>query len=75
MIDVNKGHNGTLVTKCPAEHFGLPFIVILDGDGKHLTTKKSDDLEEGDHHSPQKVMQFLTEEGISDKDSIKVHGF
>jgi thiol:disulfide interchange protein len=61
LVDVNKGHNESLVTKYEAQHFGLPFIVILDGDGRHLITKKSDDLEEGDHHSPQKVMEFLKE--------------
>jgi len=59
MIDVNKGHNVDLVRKYKAENLGLPFLVILDGDGKQLTTKNTGDLEEGDHHSPDKVMSFL----------------
>jgi thioredoxin-related protein len=60
LIDVNKGHNKDLVVKYGAESgYGLPFLVVLDNDGKHLITKHSDDFEEGDHHNPQKVLAFL----------------
>ena len=59
MIDVNKRHNADLVTKYKGEHLGLPFIVILDANGKQLTTKNTGELEDGDHHSPEKVMSFL----------------
>jgi thiol:disulfide interchange protein len=61
LIDVNKGHNADLIAKYGAERLGLPFLVVLDADGKHLTTKKSDELEEGDHHNPKKVLAFLQE--------------
>lgn len=61
MIDVNKGHNQSLVTKYGAEGFGLPFIVILDEDGKHLTSQRTGELEEGNHHDPKKVLAFLNE--------------
>jgi thiol:disulfide interchange protein len=44
MIDVNKGHNQSLVTKYGAEGFGLPFIVILDEDGKHLISQRTGEL-------------------------------
>jgi len=60
LIDVNKGHNSAVDAKY--EHptrLGLPVIVVLDSDGKQLTTKNSGELEEGDHHSPDKVMAFL----------------
>ena len=62
LVDVNDGHNKETDLKYghPTEH-GLPVIVILDADGKQLTTKDSGELEEGDHHSPQKVMAFLKE--------------
>ena len=40
---------------------GLPALVVLDGDGKQLTTQDSGKLEEGDHHDPAKVMKFLKE--------------
>jgi hypothetical protein len=39
--------------------FGLPVIVVLDAEGKQLTTKNSGELEESDHHNPEKVMAFL----------------
>jgi hypothetical protein len=60
LIDVNKGHNNEVDAKYghPIQ-FGLPVIVILDAEGKQLTTKDSGELEEGDHHSPAKVMAFL----------------
>ena len=59
MIDVNKGHNKDLVTKYGGEKLGLPFIVILGADGKQVTVKNTGELEEGDHHSPEKVIAFL----------------
>jgi thiol:disulfide interchange protein len=60
LIDVNKGHNNEVDAKYGhPTHFGLPVLLILDADGKQLTTKDSGELEEGDHHSPAKVMAFL----------------
>jgi len=61
LVDVNKGHNQDLVKKYGAEELGLPSLVVLDSAGKHLTTKNTAELEEGDHHSPAKVMAFLKE--------------
>jgi thiol:disulfide interchange protein len=60
MIDVNEKHNRDVDMKYGHPvRFGLPVIVILDADGKQLTTKDSGELEEGDHHSPEKVLGFL----------------
>ncbi len=42
----------------PIEH-GIPVLVVLDSDGRQLTTKDSGELEEGDAHSPAKIMAFL----------------
>jgi thiol:disulfide interchange protein len=42
----------------PIEH-GLPVLVVLDADGKQLTTKDTGELEEGDGHSPAKILAFL----------------
>lgn len=39
--------------------FGLPALVVLDADGKQLTTQDTGKLEEGDHHDPAKVLAFL----------------
>lgn len=59
MVDVDKGHNKDLTTRYQGDKLGLPFIVVLDSDGKRLITKDSGELEEGDHHNPQKVLSFL----------------
>lgn len=59
LIDVNQGHNKGFAAKYGADNHGIPFLAVLDADGKSLTTKETDDLEEGDHHSPQKVLDFL----------------
>jgi thiol:disulfide interchange protein len=61
MVDVNKGHNSDFSAKYGADKHGLPCIVILDSNGKHLTTKDTGELEEGDHHSPEKVIAFLNQ--------------
>ena len=60
MVDIDKKHNADVDLKYghPIKH-GLPVIVILDSAGKQLTTKDSGELEEGDHHSPVKVLAFL----------------
>jgi thiol:disulfide interchange protein len=42
----------------PIQH-GIPVLVVLDPDGKQLTTKDSGELEEGDGHSPAKIKAFL----------------
>jgi len=62
MVDVNKGHNKETDLKygTPTSH-GLPVLVILDADGKQLTTKDSGELEQGNHHDPAKVSAFLKE--------------
>jgi len=62
LVDVNKGHNTETDQRYghPTAH-GLPVIVILDSNGKPLVTKDTGELEEGDHHSPQKVLAFLKE--------------
>ena len=44
----------------PIEH-GIPVLVVLDSDGKQLTTKDSGELEEGEGHSPAKILAFLRE--------------
>ena len=61
MVDVNKGHNSATAAKYKAGQQGIPCIVILNSQGGHLTTKETGELEEGDHHSPQKVLAFLNQ--------------
>ena len=60
MIDVNKEHNKATDEKYgrPTD-LGMPVFVVLDADGKQLTTQETGSLEEGDHHNSEKVMAFL----------------
>jgi thiol:disulfide interchange protein len=60
LIDVDKNHNADVVKKYDNPvRFGLPVIVVLDAQGKPLTTQDTAKLEVGDHHDPGKVMDFL----------------
>lgn len=38
---------------------GVPYLVILDGEGKPVTTQETSSLEEGELHDPAKVKAFL----------------
>jgi thioredoxin-related protein len=64
MVDVNT-RNGT---KRNADvntrygnpiQFGLPVLVVLDAEGKVLTTQETGALEDGNGHDPAKVVAFL----------------
>jgi thiol:disulfide interchange protein len=63
-IDVNtrNGINRNADVKArygnPTEH-GIPVLVVLDPNGRQLTTKDSGELEEGGGHSPAKILAFL----------------
>ncbi len=37
----------------------IPLLVVLEADGKHLTTQNAVAFMEGGHHSPQRVLEFL----------------
>lgn len=48
--------------------FGLPVLVVLDSNGKQLTTQETGSLENGkDGHDPQKVAAFLSKWAPSKK--------
>jgi thiol:disulfide interchange protein len=64
LVDVNKGHNDGISKRYGnPTRLGLPVIVVLDADGKALTTQDTGKLEQGDHHDPGKVLAFLNEWG------------
>ncbi len=66
MIDVNT-RRGTKRNAEVNERYGnpivhgIPVLVVLDSDGKQLTTKDSGELEEGEGHSPAKILGFVKE--------------
>ncbi len=51
---------------------GYPFLAVLDADGKVVTAQRTDPLEEGDHHDPKKVAEFLTRWQVPAKDAKRV---
>jgi len=53
-------HNADVLERYgnPTRH-GLPVLVVLDADGRQLTTQDTALLEDGDHHDPEKVLAFL----------------
>jgi hypothetical protein len=63
-IDVNK-RKGQARNAAVNDHFGnpiahgLPVLVVTDASGKVLTVQDSGELEDGDNHSPQKILAFL----------------
>ena len=48
---------------------GYPFLSVLDADGKVITAQRTDPLEEGDHHHPGRVKEFLNKWTVAAKDA------
>ena len=64
MVDVNTRNDTKRNADVNARYgnpiqFGLPVLVVLDADGQQRTTQETGALEEGDGHSPAKVVAFL----------------
>ena len=51
------------------DHLGYPFLAVMDPGGKVLTGQETGSLEEGDHHDPKKVMEFLARWVVEPKDA------
>jgi thiol-disulfide isomerase/thioredoxin len=51
---------------------GVPYLTILDSDGKVLTNQETGALEDGDHHDPAKVKAFLEKWKVHAKDANQV---
>jgi len=52
-MDIARRHGVELDTT------GVPFLIVLDSDGRRVTTQETGALEEGDYHSAAKVKAFL----------------
>ena len=62
MIDTQAPHAQELLKQCSEGQSGVgfPFLAVMDASGKLLVGQKTDPLEQGDHHDPKKVKDFLT---------------
>jgi thioredoxin-related protein len=57
MVDSNT--NEALAKSMGTKFEGVPYLTVLDANGKKLTDQDTAALEEGDHHAPAKVLEFL----------------
>jgi thioredoxin-related protein len=48
---------------------GVPFLGVLDANGKVVTAQRTDPLETGDHHDPGRVKEFLNRNAMTPKDA------
>jgi thioredoxin-related protein len=77
MVDTEAPGALVLLDKCKAalseedraKVFGVPFLSVLDSDGKVVKAQRTDPLEEGDHHDPAKVKDFLNAQMVTPKDA------
>ena len=68
MIELESPNATELLKTCKAalssdelqKGVGYPFLAVLDSEGKVVTAQRTDPLEEGDHHDPKKVQDFLS---------------
>jgi thioredoxin-related protein len=80
MVDTEAPHAVDLLKECKAalspeelqRGVGYPFLAVLDANGKILTAQRTDPLEEGDHHDPKKVKDFLAQWTAEPKNAQRV---
>jgi thioredoxin-related protein len=56
----------------PKNGGGVPFLAVLDAEGKILKAQPTGVLEEGDHHDPKRVMEFLTHWVVAPEDAHRL---
>jgi thioredoxin-related protein len=77
MVDIKAPGAQELLKTCKAalspeelqKGVGYPFLSVLDPDGKVVTAQRTDPLEEGDHHNPGRVKEFLSKWCVPAKDA------
>jgi thioredoxin-related protein len=77
MVDTTAPGAQDLFKKCKAalpkeeleKAIGVPFLGVLDANGKVVTAQRTDPLETGDHHDPGLVKEFLTRNAVTPKDA------
>jgi len=77
MIELESPNASSLLKSCRAalskeelqKGVGFPFLAVLDADGKIVTAQRTDPLEEGDHHDPKRVQDFLSRWVVPPRDA------
>jgi thioredoxin-related protein len=68
MVDIGSRNANSLLETCKAaltpeerkKGVGYPFLAVFDANAKVVKAQPTDVLEEGDHHDPKRVEEFLT---------------
>jgi thioredoxin-related protein len=77
MVELESPNATELLKRCKAalssdelqKGVGYPFLAVLDSAGNVVTAQRTDPLEEGDHHDPKKVQEFLSRWIATPKDA------
>ncbi len=71
MVDTKAPHASELLEECSKGQTGVgfPFLAVMDSSGKLLVGQKTDPLEQGDHHDPKKVKEFLAKWVVAPQDA------
>lgn len=72
MVDIGQWNKNMEIAKkfgADLEKAGVPFLTVLDGDGKVVANQDSGALEAGDHHDPKKVAAFLDRNKVPQVDA------
>ncbi len=75
LVDVGRfDKNQELMARleAPVKDHGIPYLTVLDSDGKPIVQQDSGALEAGDHHDPAKVMAFLKDHAAPQQDAETV---
>jgi thiol:disulfide interchange protein len=72
MVDVDTQHKVMDHYVKKSEQHGVPFLTVLDSDGKVLVNQETGALEDGPKHDPKKVKAFLTKWAPPAADAEKV---
>jgi thioredoxin-related protein len=80
MVAIESRNAAELLERCKAalskeelqKGVGFPFLAVMDADGKIITAQRTDALEEGDHHDPKKVREFLSRWAVVPADARNV---
>jgi thioredoxin-related protein len=71
MVDTKAPHAQELLDVCAQGQSGVgfPFLAVMDASGKLLVGQRTGELEEGDHHEPKRVKDFLARWVVEPRDA------
>jgi thioredoxin-related protein len=74
LVETKAPHAQELLDECSKgqAEVGFPFLAVMDATGKRLVGQRTGPLEEGDHHDPKKVKEFLARWTVEPKDAQAV---